>query len=74
MCTISLPLWQFTQSGVLPGLAAVLRRLTEDGPWFSAAWLLGHNSRLGARPLDALRGGDIAAVAQAALAYGEEGA
>jgi hypothetical protein len=68
------PLWQFIPSGVVPGLDAVLRLLAEDGPWFSAAWLLGHNSRLGARPLDALRAGQVEAVVQAALAYGEEGA
>src|SRR5437763_12421783 len=68
------PLWQFTPSGVVPGLDAVLRHLTADGPWFSAAWLLGHNSRLGARPLDVLRDGHVDAVVQAALAYGEEGA
>jgi len=68
------PLWQFTQSGALMGLDAVLRHLATDGPWFSAAWLLGRNSRLGARPLDILRNGDVDAVVRAALAYGEEGA
>ncbi|MDQ2831784.1 MAG: hypothetical protein M3Y74_22395 [Chloroflexota bacterium] len=68
------PLWQFAPPGVLPGLAPVLRRLAADGPWFSAAWLLGPNSRLGTRPLDILRNGDSDAVMQAARAYGEEGA
>lgn len=68
------PLWQFTPSGVVPGLDAVLRYLAEDGPWFSASWLLSRNGRLGARPLDALKDGDSDAVVQAALAYGEEGA
>jgi len=68
------PLWQFVPSGVLPGLAPVLRQLAADGPWFSAAWLLGPNSRLGTRPLDILRNGDSDAVMQAARAYGEEGA
>lgn len=68
------PLWQFTPSGVVPGLDAVLRHLAEDGPWFSASWLLSRNGRLGARPLDVLQNGDVDAVVQAALAYGEEGA
>jgi len=68
------PLWQFVPSGVLPRLAPVLRQLAADGPWFSAAWLLGPNSRLGTRPLDILRNGDSDAVIQAARAYGEEGA
>lgn len=68
------PLWQFTPSGVIPGLDAVLRYFVEDGPWFSAGWLLVTNSRLGARPLDVLKNGDVDAVMQAALAYGEEGA
>ena len=67
------PLWQFTPTGVVPGLATVLRQLAEDGPWFSAGWLLSANSRLGARPLDALKEGNVDAVVQAALAYGEEG-
>ncbi|HZS91993.1 MAG TPA: hypothetical protein VFE42_31475 [Chloroflexota bacterium] len=69
------PLWQFTQSGALPGLSDVLHQLAEDGPWFAAAWLLRSNSRLeGQRPLDVLRDGNIEAVMQAARAYGEQGA
>jgi hypothetical protein len=69
------PLWQFTQSGVLPGLRGVLHQLAQDGPWFAAAWVLGSNSRLeGQRPLDALRSGNVEAVLQAARAYGEQGA
>ena len=68
------PLWQFTPSGVVLGLDAVLRHLAEEGPWFSAGWLLRTNSRLGARPLDVLKGGNVDAVVQAACAYGAEGA
>lgn len=68
------PVWQFTPSGVVKGLDIVLRYLAADGPWFSAGWLLSPNSRLGARPLDVLKGGNIDAAVQAALAYGEEGA
>jgi hypothetical protein len=68
------PVWQFTPTGVLPGLVTVLRQLEDQGSWFIASWLLGHNSRLGARPLDALRQGHTDAVVQAAQAYGEQGA
>jgi len=68
------PVWQFTQSGILPGLGAILLTLAPDGEWFTAGWLLTDNKRLNARPLDLLREGRSDAVVQAALAYGEEGA
>jgi hypothetical protein len=68
------PVWQFTQSGMLPGLDAVLHALAQDGEWFAAGWVLAENNRLGARPLDLLREGNTDAVVQAAWAYGEQGA
>jgi uncharacterized protein YunC (DUF1805 family) len=68
------PVWQFTPSGVLPGLESVVRLFADDGGWAAANWLLARNSRLGARPLDLLRQGEIEEVGQAARAYGEQGA
>jgi hypothetical protein len=43
---IAILIWQFTQSGVLPGFNGALHQLAEDGPWFAATWLLGSNCRL----------------------------
>ena len=68
------PVWQFTQSGLLPGLGGVVHTLAQDGAWFTAGWLLTENKRLSGRPLDLLREGKADVVLHAALAYGEEGA
>lgn len=69
------PAWQFTSEGVLPGLPEVLGAFTVASPWMQAAWFLAPNLYLdGARPLDALRHGQMDAVHRAAAAYGEQGA
>ena len=54
------PLWQFTESGVLPGLAEVLGLFPEetDG-WLVAGWLRTPDPDLEEPPVDALRRGDI---------------
>ena len=68
------PAWQFTDDGVLPGLEQVLATL-EAAPWTQASWFLTGDTRLAdARPLDALRRGELQQVLRAAAAYGEQGA
>ena len=68
------PAWQFTDDGVLPGLEQVLATLLA-APWTQASWFLTGDTRLAdARPLDALRRGDLRQVLRAAAGYGEQGA
>ncbi len=68
------PAWQFADEGVLPGFEQVLAALEADA-WTQASWFLTGDSRLGdARPLDALRRGELQPVLRAAAAYGEQGA
>jgi len=68
------PAWQFADEGVLPGLPQVLAAL-EAVPWMQASWFLTGDSRLlDARPVDALRRGELQQVLRAAAAYGEQGA
>lgn len=75
------PAWQLDPrgpGGVLSGFNLVLRELGRDGvhsPWTCLSWFLAGDARLrGARPLDALRKGRVAAVRAAAAAFGEQGA
>lgn len=69
------PAWQFTKSGVVPGLEDVLRVLAPHDPWMQAAFFLGNNLRLkGKSPLEALKAGQLSAVLNAAELYGEHGA
>ncbi len=69
------PLWQLAGTGALPGFEKVLAALDEHDPWMQARFFLGRNARLGdARPLDALRNGDVEAVTRAAAEYGRHGA
>jgi len=68
------PAWQFTDDGVLPGIEHVLAAL-EAAPWTQASWFLSGETRLAdARPLDALRRGELQQVLRAAVGYGEQGA
>jgi len=68
------PLWQFAESGTLPGLEATLKSLGPLDPWGQAAFVLSGDARLGGeRPLDLLRRGVIAPVVAAAEQYGEQG-
>lgn len=69
------PAWQFTKSGVLPGLDDVLKALGSHDAWMQAAFFVGKNPRLGgATPIERLRSGQLREVLKAAEAYGEHGA
>jgi hypothetical protein len=69
------PSWQFTDSGLLPGLSTVFRDFGVRDPWMQAAFFLSGNLRLGGRtPLEVLLRGDVEAVRSAAAAFGEQGA
>jgi|ERR1051326_7136538 hypothetical protein len=69
------PAWQFTKSGVLPGLEDVLKALMAHDPWMQAAFFVGNNPRLnGKSPLEMLQAGQLNEVLKAAEAYGEHGA
>ncbi|HYL78550.1 MAG TPA: hypothetical protein VEU96_30440 [Bryobacteraceae bacterium] len=69
------PAWQFTNSGVLPGLEDVLKALEPNDEWMQAAFFLGKNPRLGDRtPVEMLEGGEVTRVLDAAQVYGEHGA
>jgi hypothetical protein len=68
------PAWQFTRSGVLPGLREVLAALGDADPWAVMGFFLSGNARLkGERPLDRLCRKDVAPVLKAASAFGEHG-
>jgi hypothetical protein len=68
------PVWQFQEGKTLAGLETVLKTLKVQDPWMQTAWVLNSNLRLGQRPLDALRSGEIEPVEQVAFLYGEQGA
>ena len=69
------PAWQFTDDGVLQGLAEVLAALPDDSPWAKARFFVAGNDRLGGRrPVDVLREGDVMAVLRSAEMSGEHGA
>jgi hypothetical protein len=68
------PGWQFTETGLLPGLDAVLKALAVSDPWMRMQFFLGHDAELRARPLDLLRSGRIDAVISAAKRFGRLGA
>ena len=66
------PAFQFTSSGVVPGLADLLAVLDESlvSPWTVASWLASPAVELdGARPIDVLADGDRAPVLVAARAW-----
>lgn len=67
------PGWQFTETGLLPGLEDVLRALTVRDPWMRMEFFLSSEPDLGASPLDALRNGRNADVVAAARRYGRQG-
>jgi hypothetical protein len=68
------PVWQFQDGKTLTGLETVLQAIKVQDPWMQVAWMLNSNLRLGQRPLDALRSGEIEPVEQVAFLYGEQGA
>jgi hypothetical protein len=69
------PVWQLTESGVLPGLDKVLTFLAAHDEWMQTAFFVSANPRLGGRnPVEALKAGELEGVLGAAEAYGEHGA
>jgi hypothetical protein len=69
------PVWQFTESGTVPGLEEVLSALASHDEWMQAAFLAGKNPRLkGRTPIEALKAGNLDQVLSAAHVYGEHGA
>jgi hypothetical protein len=69
------PAWQFTETGVLPGLEEILAILSEGSDLSRMAFFLSGNIALdGKRPLDLLREGKIELVRRAAQLLGEQGA
>jgi hypothetical protein len=69
------PAFQLGEGDLLAGVREVLDAFRVDDPWTRVNFMLTGDARLGGRrPIDVLRGGDVAAVAQAAAAYGEHGA
>ena len=71
--TSGFPSWQFTESGLLPGLETVLRDIGVRDPWMQAAFFLSGDVRLdGWTPLEVLQRGEVEAVRRAAAAHGEQ--
>jgi hypothetical protein len=69
------PIWQFAESGALPGLEDVLSDLKHCSPWMQTHFMTTGDQRLdGATPLQALREGHVQDVRRAAHAFGEHGA
>jgi hypothetical protein len=69
------PVWQFDESGTLPGLGDVLRVLAPHDEWMQVAFFVAKNQRLADRtPVESLRAGKLDAVIDAAVVYGEHGA
>lgn len=69
------PAFQVGETGLAPGMAAVLGAFTIDDPWMRVQFMLTGDRRLGGkRPLDLLRAGRVEPVVRAAAAYGEHGA
>lgn len=71
-----LPVWQFTEGGVLPRMEEVLAALEGHDPWSMLAFFLSPNVITeGKRPLDLLRsGGNVEPVLRAARLHGEQAA
>lgn len=68
------PSWQFTASGILPGLSEALEVIGVDDPWMRLQFFLSPDSDMRATPLEALRSGRSEEVASAAARYGRQGA
>ena len=69
------PVWQFDESGVVPGLDDVLKVLSAHDEWMQVAFFVSKDPRLANRaPIDALKDGELDAVLDAAAVYGEHGA
>jgi hypothetical protein len=69
------PVWQFDESGVLPGFEDVIEVLAPHDEWMQVAFFVNRNERLGDRtPIESLKAGKLDAVLNAAVVYGEHGA
>jgi hypothetical protein len=69
------PVWQFAETGTIPGLEQALTALSSHDEWMQAAFLISPNPRLGDKPpVEVLKAGDLDRVLKAAEAYGEHGA
>jgi hypothetical protein len=69
------PIWQFHESGTLPGLEDVLKVLAPHDSWMQVAFFVNKNERLrGRTPIDALKAGKLENVLDAAVVLGEHGA
>jgi hypothetical protein len=67
------PAWQFTPTGLLPGLDDALRAIGVADPWMRIQFFLANEPDLAARPVDALRQGRKVEVVQAAKRFGRYG-
>jgi hypothetical protein len=69
------PVWQFGDSGTLPGLENVLESLRDYDPWMQLTFFVAPNPRLGNKaPFQALAERRLEGVLVAAQAYGQQGA
>jgi hypothetical protein len=69
------PVWQLTESKVLPGLEKVLAVLAPHDEWMQVAFFVSENPRLEKRtPIEMLKAGELGQVLDAAEVYGEHGA
>jgi hypothetical protein len=69
------PTWQFTESGVLPGLEEVLEDLSDHDSWMQLVFMLTPDAWLDEEtPLAELRRGNLDRVRIAAQMLGEHGA
>ena len=69
------PVWQFDESGVLPGLEDVLKVLAPHDEWMQVAFFVSGDQRLANRtPVETLKAGELDLVLDAAAVYGEHGA
>ena len=67
------PRWQFTETGLLPGLDHALRAMSIRDPWMRMQFFLSKTIDLGSRPLDTLRKGRLDDVIRAASRFGRLG-
>jgi hypothetical protein len=68
------PAVQFTRDGLVPGLREVQHALPTRNPWAVLNFFVRPDDRLGGRkPIDVLRGGDVALVVSAAGGMGVQG-
>jgi hypothetical protein len=68
------PVWQFSDSGTLPGLEEALSVLASHDEWMQTLFFVGKHPRLGNRtPIELLRAGGLIQVLDAARMYGEQG-